>query len=90
MSTAAVLSDDHDGALMEHVKFEDRWPELFDPLTTDQRRNVLHALASSWHEGWVPSREDVADLTELATGAIDRAEYRRRSRVKAQRAAGTD
>lgn len=86
----AVLSDDHDGELMQHTRFEDRWPELFAVLTTDQRRNVLQSLATSWHEGWTPNREDVADLVGLTTGEIDREEYHRRSRAKAQRAADTN
>ncbi|GAB3519560.1 antitoxin VbhA family protein [Arthrobacter monumenti] len=72
---------------------EARWPELFDELTPDDRRHVLNALASNWHEGWKPNREDVENLTDYARGAIDRAEYSRRvdmaaARDKAHRTAG--
>ncbi|MBF4550714.1 hypothetical protein [Pseudoclavibacter sp. VKM Ac-2888] len=55
-----------------------RWPELFAPLSAQQRKIVVNALASSWHEGWVPNREDVENLTDLLRGAIDKAEYDRR------------
>lgn len=64
---------------------EERWPELFVPLDAIQRRAVVQSLAAAWHEGWVPNREDVADLVEEALGAISREEYRRRSIAKAER-----
>ncbi|PPF86428.1 hypothetical protein C5E07_00315 [Pseudoclavibacter sp. RFBJ3] len=57
---------------------QERWPELFAPLSAQQRKIVVNALASSWHEGWVPNREDVENLTDLLRGAIDKAEYDRR------------
>ncbi|MBF4458806.1 hypothetical protein [Pseudoclavibacter sp. VKM Ac-2867] len=57
---------------------QERWPELFAPLSAKQRKIVVNALASSWHEGWVPNREDVENLTDLLRGAIDKAEYDRR------------
>ncbi|MGQ0466156.1 MAG: hypothetical protein ACT4QG_12625 [Sporichthyaceae bacterium] len=62
-----------------------RWPELFEPLDEVQRRAVLQSLAVSWHEGWVPTREDVENLTDRACGAIDEAEYRRRAHAAARR-----
>lgn len=73
---------------------EDRWPELFDELTSDDRRYVLNALASNWYEGWKPKREDVENLTDFARGSIDRAEYSRRvdmgpARDKAHHPAGS-
>lgn len=64
---------------------EARWPELFTELDDEQRRSVVNALASNWHEGWVPNREDVENLTDRARGAIDRDEYRRRVREAAER-----
>lgn len=39
---------------------EERWPELFVQLDETQRRAVVQSLASAWHEGWTPNREDVA------------------------------
>lgn len=36
---------------------------------------MLQALVANWHEGWTPDREDLANLTDLAHGAIDDAEY---------------
>lgn len=64
---------------------EARWPELFAPLDQTRRSAVVNAFASSWHEGWVPNREDVENLTDLMRGAIDEAEYDRRAAGKAQR-----
>ena len=58
---------------------EDRWPELFVQLDETQRRAVVQSLASAWHEGWTPNREDVENLTDEARGAIDAEEYRRRA-----------
>ena len=64
---------------------EERWPELFVQLDETQRRAVIQALASAWHEGWEPNREDVENLTDEARGAIDAAEYRRRAHAAARR-----
>jgi hypothetical protein len=64
---------------------EGRWPELFEQLDATQRRAVVQSLASAWHEGWEPNREDVENLTDRARGAIDHAEYLRRSDAAAER-----
>lgn len=64
---------------------EARWPELFAPLDEAARIAVVNAFASSWHEGWVPNREDVENLTDYARGAIDEAEYDRRAAGAAER-----
>ena len=64
---------------------EARWPELFVQLDERQRRAVVDTLASSWHEGWVPNREHVENLTDYVRGAIDAEEYRRRGREAAER-----
>ena len=64
---------------------EDRWPELFVQLDETQRRAVVQSLASAWHEGWTPNREDVETLTDEARGAIDAEEYRRRAHAAARR-----
>lgn len=63
----------------------ERWPELFEQLDAAQRRAVVQSLALSWHEGWIPNREDVENLTDRARGAIDAAEYRRRAHTAARR-----
>lgn len=34
-------------------------------------------MASAWHEGWEPNREDVENVTDPAGGAIDDDEYLR-------------
>lgn len=60
---------------------EERWPDLFSGLDAWQRRAVVQSLATEWHEGWEPNREDVANLTDLVRGVIDRAEYMRRVRA---------
>lgn len=64
---------------------EARWPELFAPLDEGTRIAVVNAFASSWHEGWVPNREDIENLTDYARGAIDKAEYDRRAAGAAAR-----
>ena len=57
--------------MTEYLDIEERWPELFEPLTAVQRESVVQAFADAWHEGWVPNREDVENLTDEARGAID-------------------
>nr|WP_238353338.1 hypothetical protein [Kribbella solani] len=52
-----------------------------------QRRAVLQSLASAWHEGWEPNREDVENLVDSALGRIDRDEYLRRAHDAARRRA---
>lgn len=69
----------------EGFDVEERWPELFAPLDKTQRRAVVQSLASAWHEGWTPNREDVENLTDRARGAIDREGYRRRAHAAARR-----
>lgn len=72
------------------LDLESRWPELFAPLDAEQRRAVVRALAGSWHEGWEPNREDVADLADYARGVITFDEYQERSAVKAKRITAAD
>lgn len=82
-----VDSDPGEGSPTVATKFniEERWPELFVQLDETQRRAVVQSLASAWHEGWTPNREDVENLTDEARGAIDAAEYRRRAHAAARR-----
>lgn len=72
--------------MAEKFDIEERWPELFAQLDANQRNAVRQSLAAAWHEGWVPNREDVENLTDRARGAIDHAEYLRRVREAARRA----
>ena len=71
--------------MAEKFDIEERWPELFAQLDDTQRNAVRQSLAAAWHEGWVPNREDVENLTDEARGAIDEAEYLRRAREAARR-----
>lgn len=71
--------------MAETFDIEGRWPELFVQLDDVQRDAVVQSLASAWHEGWVPNREDVENLTDRARGAIDRDEYLRRVDEAAER-----
>jgi len=57
----------------------ERWPELFELVTPEQRKAVTSALVAGWHEGWQPNRKDVADLIDYARGAITMDEYKARS-----------
>jgi len=67
----------------ETLGLEARWPELFAPLSDEQRRSIVSTLASSWHEGWVPNRADVEDLIAWERRLIDDAEYDRRTEAAA-------
>lgn len=69
----------------ETFDVETRWPDLFAQLDDVQRSSVRQSLASAWHEGWEPNREDVENLTDEARGVIDGAEYMRRVRRTAER-----
>lgn len=60
-----------------------RYPELFEPLTEEQRRNVVQPLASSWLEGDNPTREDIALLVDYELGRITAEEYDRQALAKA-------
>ena len=60
-----------------------RYPELFEPLTEDQRLNGMQPLASSWLEGDNPTREDVALLIDYELGRITAEEYDRQALAKA-------
>ncbi len=67
----------------EYFDLPDRYPELFEPLTVEQRRNVVQPLASSWLEGDNPTREDVALLIDYELGRITAEEYDRQALAKA-------
>lgn len=73
--------------MADRFDIEDRWPELFESLSSSQRSSVRQALAASWHEGWEPNHESVANLVDVTTGAIDQGEYLRRARNLARRTA---
>lgn len=60
-----------------------RYPELFEPLTEEQRRNIMQPLASSWLEGDNPTREDVTLLIDYELGRITAEEYDRQALAKA-------
>ena len=60
-----------------------RYPELFEPLTEEQRRNIMQPLASSWLEGDNPTREDVKLLIDYELGRITAEEYDRQALAKA-------
>lgn len=69
----------------EAFAIQERWPELFAPLSTVDRQAVASAFATRWQEGWTLSREDVENLTDYVRGAIDRDEYDRRATAAAER-----
>lgn len=72
----------------EVLALEVWWPELFEGLDPEQRRGIVNGWAGCWHEGWIPNREDVADLNELVRGEITDEEYERRALAKATRRSG--
>jgi len=67
----------------DHFDLHLRYPELFEALTEEQRRNVMQPLASSWLEGDNPTREDVALLIDYELGRITAEEYDRQALAKA-------
>ena len=69
--------------MSDHFDLPVRYPELFEPLTEEQRRNVVQPLASSWLEGDNPTREDVALLIDYELGRITAEEYDRQALAKA-------
>src|SRR5690606_6962038 len=71
--------------MAEKFAGEQRWPGRCAKLDETQGQAGGQSLASAWHEGWVPNREDVENLTDEARGAIDAAEYRRRAHAAARR-----
>jgi hypothetical protein len=58
-----------------------RWPELLDGLTDEQRRAVTTAVADNVLEGWQPSREDIQALVDVVTGKTSTEDYIRSVRV---------
>ena len=71
--------------MAERFDIEQRWPELFEQLEARQRRAIVQSLASAWHGGWAPNREDVRNLTDEARGDVDHDEYFRRVAQAAER-----
>ena len=69
--------------MSDHFDLPVRYPELFEPLTEEQRRNVVQPLASSWREGDNPTREDVTLLIDYELGRITAEEYDRQALAKA-------
>ncbi|WP_315431919.1 alpha-mannosidase [uncultured Rothia sp.] len=69
--------------MSDHFDLHLRYPELFAPLTEEQRRNIMQPLASSWLEGDNPTREDVALLIDYELGRITAEEYDRQALAKA-------
>ena len=67
----------------EYFDLPERYPDLFEGLTEEQRRNVVQPLASSWLEGDNPTREDVALLIDYELGRITAEEYDRQALAKA-------
>jgi len=75
---------------MHTFDVEDRWPELFVQLDDVQRNAVRQSLAAGWHEGCEPTRNVAENLAELARGAIDFDEYRRRAHAIIERDRGEE
>jgi hypothetical protein len=67
--------------------FSERFPDLFDQLTDEQAFRVTQILASSYLEGYEPTRDHVSDLIDVELGRItgDEARNRIRERSKASK-----
>jgi hypothetical protein len=66
----------------EPCRYAQRWPELFEPMTDEQKQRVSDVLANGRLEGWEPTREDVADLVDRELGRIDTVEFNRRTMAR--------
>ncbi|GLJ79220.1 hypothetical protein [Microbacterium imperiale] len=62
---------------------------MFVQLDAAQRDSVRQALAG-WHDAFVPTREEVENITDYARGAIDMKQYQRRGHALARRIVGVD
>ena len=60
------------------------WPELFTDMSDIDQNAIRQSFAANSHDGWQPSREDVADLAAQTRGTITAEEYRERVRKRAQ------
>ncbi|KAA0017660.1 hypothetical protein [Antrihabitans cavernicola] len=56
----------------EPCKYARRWPELWAPLTSRQRRELSDSLGD---DDAVPTRSDVADLADYVAGSITAEQY---------------
>ena len=65
--------------MSEYFDLHHQYPDLFEMLTEEQRRNVMHSFASSWLEGDNPTRDDAALLIDYALGRITAEEYDRKA-----------
>lgn len=52
-----------------------RWPDLFDGLTAEQRRVVITAVANNVLEGWRPSRAEIQALVDVVCDRTTIEEY---------------
>jgi hypothetical protein len=57
-----------------------RWPDLFNHLTSDERRVVIIAVADNVLEGWQPEREGIEALVDVVRGKCTTTEYIERVR----------
>ena len=73
-----------DAATDQRFNIIERWPELFENLDARGRRVVVQVLAVQWHAGWIPNRDDVADLMACQLGEIDNEEHLRRNAARAE------
>jgi Antitoxin VbhA len=53
----------------------ERWPGLFEGLTSDERRVVINAVADNVLEGCQPEREDIEALVDVVRGKCTTREY---------------
>jgi hypothetical protein len=57
-----------------------RWADLFEGLTSDERRAMIVAVADNVLEGWEPERADIEALVDVVRSKCTTAEYIERVR----------
>lgn len=70
----------------ETLNARERWPEAFAGLSSLQAVSLEQTLVASWHEGRMPTAEQVTDLAAAARGQLDFEQFKdnvlKRARVR--------
>lgn len=65
--------------MSDEADIQDRWPELFEQLSAQQRESVARALAHARSEGRQLTRDDVVEIIDASRGVLPPEEFTRRN-----------